>query len=257
MYVIGDIHGQLGKLTRLLRRAGLVGEDGRWAAGEAGLLFVGDFFDRGEDGIGVVDRVMRLQEEASDAGGRVHALLGNHEALILAAHRFGTPPFLRAWKQNGGRDADLTRLHDRHLAWLLALPAMERHGDGLYVHADAEFYRGYGGTSAEVNAGFREILAGDDPEAWYLLLDRFTQRHAFAAPGNPAPAARFLARYGGRQIVHGHTPIPLVTSRPAEAATAAYVYAAGLCVNVDGGMFLGGPGFVHETDDEPLPAPAP
>ena len=42
MYVIGDVHGQMEKLSGLLRGAGLVDAALRSAGGERGLLFVGD-----------------------------------------------------------------------------------------------------------------------------------------------------------------------------------------------------------------------
>jgi hypothetical protein len=36
-----------------------------------------------------------------------------------------------------------------------------------------------------------------------------------------------------------------VTGRPPEEITGSLIYAGGLAVNVDGGMCLGGPGFIH------------
>ena len=61
-----------------------------------------------------------------------------------------------------------------------------------------------------------------------------------------------LATFGGRRIVHGHTPIWLpcwINPRPGDGP---FVYASGHCVNVDHGLFLGGGGFV--TDLSRLPA---
>src|SRR5579871_6244279 len=99
VYVIGDIHGQLGKLIALLRGAGLATDRLSWAAGAATLWFMGDFFDRGPDGLGVLDLVMRLQREAAVAGGQVASLLGNHEVMLLAAQRFaGRPRFTRGYQ---------------------------------------------------------------------------------------------------------------------------------------------------------------
>jgi hypothetical protein len=44
-------------------------------------------------------------------------------------------------------------------------------------------------------------------------------------------------------LIHGHTPINKITGEP---ATEALVYAGGLCVNVDGGLYRGGEGFVYQ-----------
>jgi hypothetical protein len=88
IYAIGDIHGCLEKLQNLLEREGIT-ENSKWAAGNAHLVFLGDYTDRGEDGIGVIELVMRLEQEAAGAGGQVTALLGNHDVILLEAHWFG------------------------------------------------------------------------------------------------------------------------------------------------------------------------
>src|SRR4051812_2017211 len=113
-YIVGDVHGEYDKLVRLLKDARLVDDALNWSGRQAVLVFLGDFFDRGPDGVAVVDLVMRLQTEAREAGGRVDALLGNHEPLILSALWMpdeltdgpeGT--FYGDWKFNGGIDSDL------------------------------------------------------------------------------------------------------------------------------------------------------
>ena len=68
LFIIGDIHGYLDKLVRHLRYAGLATGDGQWIGGDAQLWFMGDFTDRGPDGVGVIDLVMRLQQDAAQKG---------------------------------------------------------------------------------------------------------------------------------------------------------------------------------------------
>ena len=87
-FIIGDIHGHCDKLAGLLRDAGLVDADLAWSGGDARLFLLGDYVDRGPDGIGVIDLLMGLGVEAAAAGGQVEALLGNHDVMLLAAHRF-------------------------------------------------------------------------------------------------------------------------------------------------------------------------
>src|SRR5215469_16064093 len=89
IYIIGDVHGQLKKLVKLLQDRQLIDAEHCWKAGTATLWFMGDVVDRGPDGVAVLDLVMRLQAEAAAAGGAVASLLGNHEMLLLAAYRFG------------------------------------------------------------------------------------------------------------------------------------------------------------------------
>src|SRR5947199_4487194 len=165
-YIIGDVHGHLKKLVKLLQDAKLIDAEHSWQAGTATLWFMGDFVDRGPDGIAVLDLVMRLQAEAAAAGGSVKSLLGNHEMLLLASYRFGRRStglgsnFISKWKQNGGNRKDIAGLKPHHLEWLAQLPLMANVHDHLFLHADAPFYIRYGKTVEEVNAAARKILRG-------------------------------------------------------------------------------------------------
>ena len=258
MYVIGDVHGQYDKMVAALRAAELIDADNHWRGGGATLWFMGDYFDRGPDGIAVVDLIMTLQNEAAEVGGRVGALLGNHDVLILAAQRFGDRPsggpggsFLASWRANGGEESDLARLSAAHVAWLSDLPALALSGGRLLAHADATFYQVYGRSVAAVNHACRALLHGDDPTAWDKLLDYFSQRRAFQDRDlGPARVGRVLALYGGRQLIHGHTPIIKLAGGKPESVTGPFVYAGGLAVDVDAGMYLGGRGFVACLPDE-------
>ncbi|HVR29290.1 MAG TPA: metallophosphoesterase, partial [Thermoanaerobaculia bacterium] len=84
---IGDIHGAYDPLVEILQAAGLVDEELAWSGGDATLVQLGDFTDRGPRVRAVMDLLMRLQQEAPAAGGRVEVLLGNHEALNLVGER--------------------------------------------------------------------------------------------------------------------------------------------------------------------------
>src|SRR5450631_2689467 len=216
-YIIGDIHGQLKKLTHLLQHAQLIDEHLSWSGGPAVLWFVGDFVDRGPDGIGVVDLVMRLQKEAEAAGGQVSSLLGNHEMLLLAAYRFGRRStglgsnFISRWKRNGGLRKDIASLNQQHLEWLAALPPMAVFQDRLLMHADASFYIKYGHSVAEVNETIGKLLKRSDALAWEELLEEFARRGVFlSGPEGSDYARRYLDIFGGTQIIHGHTPISLI-----------------------------------------------
>src|SRR5260221_4118178 len=85
--IIGDVHGHLDVLLRVLRDAGLIDHAARWTGGAATLWFTGDFVDRGTQGLAAVDCAMRLQSEAAQAGGSVACLPGNHRPCSLH-----TPP---------------------------------------------------------------------------------------------------------------------------------------------------------------------
>ena len=74
IYAIGDIHGHLDLLERLLEKLQPDLERDR-------LVFMGDYIDRGPRSKGVVDYVWRLQHLAPPE--QVICLKGNHEAMFL------------------------------------------------------------------------------------------------------------------------------------------------------------------------------
>jgi hypothetical protein len=255
LLIFGDIHGQFKTMVNLLQRSEIIDADQRWKGGDATAWFLGDFVDRGPAGLDAIDLVMRLQQEAKQAGGNVHALLGNHDVLLLAASRFGEQPaggpggtFQADWLLNGGCMTDLEHLSEKHIAWLSQLPALAQVDGLLLAHADAAFYLDYGQSIEAVNQAFRSLLENGSAEAWDALLENFSRRFEFDE-NRSSQAGVMLERvfntYGGTQLVHGHTPISYMTGQDATTVSVPLVYAQGKCVNVDGGMYLGGPGVVY------------
>lgn len=246
VHVIGDVHGNLSNLTTLLLNAQLMDKEQRWLGGTHKLWLMGDFFDRGPHGIGVVELLMRLQAQAADVGGEVRALLGNHEILFLAAHRFKDKrKFVGSWKRNGGQESDMLGATSRHIAWLRNLPALAIVEGRLFMHADAMFYLDYGLTMDAVNSAFSILLRSDDTEAWEEMIEAFSERLAFnSLEYGRANAIECMTHYGGRQIVHGHTPIQYLINMIKPQGP--YIYTNDLCINVDGGMYMGAPGFVYK-----------
>lgn len=253
MYVIGDAHGQLNKVRSLLRNARIIDEHERWIGANSSLWFTGDFCDRGPNGIGVIQLVMRLQREAHERGGSVGALLGNHEIMLLGAYQF---PDHRAtfgstyhdvWSYNGGREEDRQGLSDQEVMWLGTLPAMANVDGVLMIHCDSTFYRHYGSRVESVNETVHQILSGEDLGTWDELMETYFERGSFVDRRDGVAAARgMLATFGGNLIVHGHTPIPYLTQQDPSTVLEPLVYADDLCMDVDGGMYMGGPGFVVE-----------
>lgn len=258
VYVIGDVHGEFKQLQRLLRHADIVDRHHNWGAGNASLWFLGDLVDRGPDGIAVIDLVMRLQKEAAESGGQVNCLLGNHELMLLAAYRFGRRStglgsnFITRWRRNGGQRKDLAGLTTAHLDWLMHLPVMVRAQDTILVHADSAIYLKRGHTIDQVNEAFRGIMKHSDALDWEELIEEFGMRGIFYHRlGGDQYVDRFLSFYEGQRVVHGHTPISYFSNQPAKKITEAFTYAQDRCIDVDGGMFLGGSGVIYELPQCP------
>lgn len=80
---VSDIHGAYDAMLATLANAGVIDKGLAWSGGATHLVVTGDLLDRGPDSRQVMDLLMRLEGESVAAGGRVHALIGNHEVMNL------------------------------------------------------------------------------------------------------------------------------------------------------------------------------
>ncbi|MDJ0342051.1 metallophosphoesterase [Streptomyces sp. H10-C2] len=260
LYVVGDVHGYIDELRAALHAKGLIDTEGHWSAGTSRLWFLGDFTDRGPDGIGVIELVMQLSAEAAAAGGYAKAIMGNHELLLLGAHRFGDTPvkstggtasFLAAWRLNGGQPSDMDRLEDRHLTWMSRLDAAHLTDGHLLLHSDTTAYLDYGTTIDAMNDAVTGILQRGDADECWDLFRKLTKRFAFRGDNGPQAARELLDTYGGHQVVHGHSPIPYLLGEVGGEYTAdgeertpvvdgPMAYAENLALAMDGGVTMDG-----------------
>jgi hypothetical protein len=259
-YVVGDVHGHRAELVAALADAGLVDADGAWSGGEARLWFLGDFVDRGPDGIGAIDLVMRLAAEAEAAGGAVDTLLGNHEILLLGMHRFGDTEvpsdfgprsFARSWELNGGQQTDQDGLTPEHVSWLVARPVLALVEDHLLMHSDTVEYLNWGNDLTEINASVRAVLESEDVSEWWEVWRRMTTRHAFRGPDGEEIVDKLLAELGGTRIVHGHSVIADQLGIMPNQVDAPISYAGDKALGIDAGVFVGGPCLVVRLPWEP------
>lgn len=123
---IGDIHGALDRFRALLRETGVIDGRDRWVGGTTILVQTGDVLDRGPDSRRVLDLLMRLEREAARAGGRVHALLGNHEVMRMVGDlRDVSPAEYAAFRDDESRRR-LDRVYEVVLAQRRAQAAAEQ-----------------------------------------------------------------------------------------------------------------------------------
>lgn len=80
---ISDIHGAYGPMVLTLQNAGVLDGELEWSGGDTHLVIVGDILDRGPESRAAMDLLMQVEDEAAIAGGKVHVLIGNHEAMNL------------------------------------------------------------------------------------------------------------------------------------------------------------------------------
>jgi serine/threonine protein phosphatase 1 len=131
-YAIGDVHGCLDQLQRLVE---LCEQDA--GAQRATFVFLGDYVDRGPDSRGVVDFLIDLKKWSPD---EIICLRGNHEDLLLSAieDEANEPNWLR----NGGnatlnsyRVTRPIQLPRHHVEWFRSSPTFHDDGKRFFVHA--------------------------------------------------------------------------------------------------------------------------
>src|SRR5678816_4078702 len=87
-FAIGDIHGELHQLIRLMSRLPKLTSDDT-------LVFLGDYIDRGPNSKQVIEYIRHLPKMTR---ARVVALRGNHEDAWLHVRKHGWADFVRPWR---------------------------------------------------------------------------------------------------------------------------------------------------------------
>ncbi|MBF0603284.1 MAG: symmetrical bis(5'-nucleosyl)-tetraphosphatase [Nitrospirae bacterium] len=119
VYAIGDVHGCLLELQRLLDRLAFDPIKDR-------LLFVGDLVNRGPDSMGCLRFVRNL-------GHRAAVVMGNHEINVLRKSAAPDLPYGEPWQGELDRASDREAIID----WISRLPLMHHDRETGYciVHA--------------------------------------------------------------------------------------------------------------------------
>ncbi len=172
IFAVGDIHGQLGLLDKLLAAIDLEPKTDL-------MVFLGDYLDRGPDPRGVLERLILLEK----AGFPAVFLKGNHEAMLLdylvgqkeARYLFnGGTATLQSYALPGQGLEDVS-IPKEHLDFIKRLRLYYQTGDTIFVHA---------GLRPGIS------LKDQDPEDLIWIRDEF-----------------FSSGYDwGKTIVFGHTP---------------------------------------------------
>ena len=105
---VGDLHGDYAAWLAIARDAKLIDASNRWSGGRTTLVQLGDIPDRGPETLRIIRHLQQLEREAAAAGGKVIAVLGNHEAMNVTGDlRYVTVPEFTAFatpQSRGRRD---------------------------------------------------------------------------------------------------------------------------------------------------------
>jgi serine/threonine protein phosphatase 1 len=208
LYVIGDIHGRVDLLDRMIKE---IDRDLENSPTDSGLtVTIGDYVDRGPNSRSVVDRLAHNPFPTEFI-----ALRGNHDELFETFLQ--NPSVADAWRRLGG----LETLHS------YGVPIKDLMHGKNYAAAAAALKASLPQAHLQFFASLRECL----PAGNYFLC------HAGVRPGIPLPQQYredllwirepFLSSKSnfGKIIVHGHTPVqkPEVLANRINIDTGAYI----------------------------------
>jgi hypothetical protein len=218
---VGDVHGDYQQFEAVLRSARLLDHRANWAGGKTHLVQVGDVLDRGAHSRKVMDLLMKLERQARRAGGRVHCLIGNHEAMnVYGDLRYVTPEEYAAFRDEDTPDLPgLPPGYAGHRAqlgpegeygrWIRSHNAIIRIDDTVFLHGGiGPKYAGL--TIREINDRVREELSDfskledgivPDPEGplWYRGLAQGDENEL------DGHVRAILENLRAKRIVVGHT----------------------------------------------------
>ncbi|MGR4865417.1 metallophosphoesterase family protein [Caulobacter sp. LARHSG274] len=223
IYAVGDIHGRLDLLERLIKalKADLA------ATNKPGVFIpLGDYVDRGPNSAGVVQALIDLQSETWI---RSFPLRGNHEQMALDF--LNDPERNKGWLSLGGaatlasynvlrdrtqkvgdwaalREAMAQAVPEAHLKFLQSLPYCAVAGDYFFVHAGVRPGRG---------------LDEQTPEDMLWIREKFLREKRLGLD---------------KVIVHGHSTSmkPFVSDSRIGVDTGAYATGVLTCLRLTGGQ---------------------
>jgi len=203
---IGDLHGDVQSSRHVLELAGIVDDAGHWIAGETILVQTGDITDKGPSSNGVIRLLMNLEAEATAAGGRVVALLGNHEVMNLQGDlRYVRPEDFEEFGGPASRQAAFAESGDLG-RWLRARDAVALVDGNLFVHGGVS-HRFAQHSPEALSRMTRDGIDGADPQRVLGREGPLWYRGYFLA--DEALACReldgVLAQQGAKRMIVGHT----------------------------------------------------
>jgi hypothetical protein len=184
---VGDVHGAFEAFTGILREAGLIDRNRRWIGGRTVLVQTGDVLDRGPDSKQVLDLLRRLETDARKAGGRVHALVGNHEVMRMV----GDMRYVSAKEFEAFASGDARTLRDGLFAAASANERKLKKAAGEKFDEPAFRKRFYDSTPLGLVEMHRAFAATGEYGRWLRARDPFVRINGivFVHGGTSPPVA--------------------------------------------------------------------
>ena len=226
LLAISDLEGNFDHARDFLEKYGVVDKGGHWSWGEGHLVLVGDLVDRGDQVTELMWFLRRIEREAEEAGGHVHYVLGNHEAMVMGGDlRYIHPKYHVVTGRLKIRYDQLYNARSDIGRWWRSKNGVVRVGNLLFVHGGYSPMLDQAQLSLEtLNKRMRQGLAPAQPTGTTPATNPVLHQHGpfwyrgyfadFAAEwGGQATEQEIraiLKRHGTEHIVVGHTIVEQV-----------------------------------------------
>jgi len=241
LFVVADTHGEHEILVQMLTAHRVVDRALQWSFGKGRLVILGDVFDRGAHQTEILWLLYALEAQARKAGGGVHLLLGNHEAMVMR----GDLRYLNRKYQQTAETLGVANYSTLFSAqsvlgqWLRSKPAVLKLNDYLCLHGGiSPELVGRKIALADVNSVVRTLLGesvfdtdAERDRALFLMGSNGPLWYRGYFPNDGAPAAaspqdidRIREFFGVQTILVGHTTVPTITPLYGGKVIAVQVY---------------------------------
>jgi len=244
LIAISDIEGNFVGFYSFLKANKIIDKDCNWIFGDGHLVLNGDFVDRGDQVTQVLWLIYKLDQQAEQAGGKVHYILGNHDIMMMHGNvSYADFKYIEAAKQISKKsdwDNAMRFLYSPQSElgrWMRTKNIIERIGPAIFVHAglnskhaaekiDIETFnriarKYYGSYPSKTYADAKEQLTLNSITSPYwdrrLAMD-FKNKTMFFINRIPVKATTqeelntILAYYEASHIVIGHSVVSDITA---------------------------------------------
>lgn len=224
IFAVSDIESGYKAFRDLLITAGVIDSGLQWTFGKGHLVLLGDFVDRGYSTTQVLWFIYKLEQDARQAGGKVHFIIGNHELKNMHGDYYAAETkYFNAATLLGRQQHDLYSPQSLIGRWMSSKNSVERINGVLFAHGGLHpdlvkykdldlqkmndlirknYYQRY---FPQPDAGAEQFLTSNQTgPCWYrgYFKEDLSQKQIDAV----------LQKFGGTAIVVGHTLQSKVTT---------------------------------------------
>lgn len=234
LIVLSDIEGNFNGFSAFLISNNITDSSFNWTFGKGHMVLNGDFVDRGENVTAVLWLIYKLEQEALNAGGQLHYMLGNHELMNFQGNlSYNKAKYIKvaeliSQKTTSKKAVQFMYSNATELGkWLHSKNVMVKIGPFIFVHAGlSPKLLNHNLSIADINAIVRSnadqnlyskpgsnetanFLMGREGPFWYRGMAKDYKNYSkITAP----ELDKILAFYHAEKVIIGHSLVENITA---------------------------------------------